>query len=514
MQRRKLVDHSSSAKNGAGAGSSNNFSASTKLNRKYVLPINSNNKIKIKTKQQKKKTSTVSILVQIIVVLMIATSLMMIYIAARGGGENDAVASKSSNDLTDSHEIVSPIKMRHDSKTSQVHFPKDNTSFEQNDTSGTIEVGDGDGKVSDNEGTNGGEVDTGDLKQDAQETIIDENIQTHIERKRTTKEANAYMAQQTSFAVDGEIALKKKLLSLDDLQRKGLEHESPIITRWVGETNENGEEMKYWLPKSSTSEAAIETWKVSVEEMKDQMRRKDIELYPLLHDPVPETKSDSISKHVDKVKKAIDDRSSKKEKGAILSGYPKPEPDGTHVVLKPTFGKHREKVNAVFALAEGYDLNIYLLFIESLIATGFNGDVVLSVSALDSLKPGVEEYLRSKQIGDGEKGINIIAYTVSWICYTGDGNIANGANEGIRKCELVGMYGEDADEHIVTDTREPRPVATARFELYWAWSQYYKKENWIMLIDSRDAHFQLDPFSDLPDKIEGDEGLLYFFAVS
>ena len=196
------------------------------------------------------------------------------------------------------------------------------------------------------------------------------------------------------------------------------------------------------------------------------------------------------------------------------SQYPIPSPKDTHVVLEPTFGVHRENVDAVFALADGYDLRIYLLFIESLRETGFNGDLVLSVSALESLKPGVEEYLRSNQLDANGKGVNVVAYTVSWKCYSGDGQVAEGAKEGIRKCDLVGMYGEDADEHVIDDPREPRPVATARFELYWAWSQYYRDDSWIMLIDSRDAHFQLNPFSNLTRDVEKDEGLLYFFAVS
>jgi hypothetical protein len=108
--------------------------------------------------------------------------------------------------------------------------------------------------------------------------------------------------------------------------------------------------------------------------------------------------------------------------------------------------------------------------------------------------------------------------TVTWKCYNSDDTEADGSKEGARKCEHVGMYGNDSDNEAIADPRKPRPVATARFELYWAWSQYYDKHNWIMLIDTRDAHFQLNPFSELDhDKnqdIGKDDGLLYFFAVS
>ena len=194
-----------------------------------------------------------------------------------------------------------------------------------------------------------------------------------------------------------------------------------------------------------------------------------------------------------------------------------PAPEGTHVILEPTFGKHRSHVDAIFGLAEGYDLRIYLLFIESLKETGFQGDLVLSVSAIGSLKDGVEDYLRSFQLNEDEEGLNVVVYTVTWDCYNTDGTKSDGAKEGVKMCELVGMYGNDTNNEAIKDPREARPVATARFELYWAWSQYYDKHNWIMLIDTRDAHFQLNPFATLDhaDNEENkDDGLLYFFAVS
>ena len=356
-------------------------------------------------------------------------------------------------------------------------------------------------------------VDDENKEEEEENNHNDNAVPTLTRKRRTTEEANAYMAKQESFSVDGEKALKKELLTLYELQSKGLEKLSPIVTRWIGDKNENGEKMKYWVPASTTSDEERQAWEVSVEKMKEEMRTTDVVLFPKLHtekeiEHVKKIKGDQVPQQTkEKIEKPIVPSSSSKS-------YPDPRPEGTHVVLKPTFGAHRQNVDAVFALAEGYDLNIYLLFIESLKATGFNGDLVLSVSELGSLKPGVEEYLSSNQLSDGQTGVNVVAYTVSWKCFTDNGEVAAGANEGIRKCELVGMYGEDADEHIVPDPHEPRPVATARFELYWAWSQHYNKENWIMLIDSRDAHFQLNPFEGLPRDIEGDNGLLYFFGVS
>lgn len=501
MQRRKPVDYSSSAANAPSP-----YSQSTK--KQNVLPTTiSNGKVVIKPKQ-KKRISTVSCLVQTICFLMIATSAMLIYIAARKKANNSNVMVNNNGDkkpvgegynsVVDTNNGVSEIK-----SNSQIEdkFPD---VIEQN---------------------NGGDDDQihDQIVAKAIDNAFDNSITTTSRKRRTTEEANAYMAQQPSFSIDGEKALKQELLTLYELQQKGLEKLSPIVTRWIGEFDENGEKMKYWLPKSTTSDEVLQSWEMRVENMKDEMRKKDIELFPLLHDKKDVQKVKNEMKKMQEYNNAQKYEDSQKnidvspihQSNSFSSPqYPDPTPEDTHVVLKPEFGSHRQNVDAVFALAEGYDLKIYLLFIESLKATGFNGDLVLSVSALGSLKPGVEEYLRSNQLGDAESGVNVVAYAVSWKCYTDTGEVAEGANEGIRKCELVGMYGEDADEHIVPDPRDPRPVATARFELYWAWSQYYKEENWIMLIDSRDAHFQLNPFDGLSREVDGDKGQLYFFAVS
>ena len=157
-------------------------------------------------------------------------------------------------------------------------------------------------------------------------------------------------------------------------------------------------------------------------------------------------RDDELNKHLKEVRKEYEDQFKKKDVQQTLD-EPKdsPAPKGTHIILEPTFGKHRSHVDAIFGLAEGYDLKIYLLFIESLKATGFSGDLVLSVSALGSLKEGVEDYLRSHHKEEGQEGLNVVVYTVTWDCYNGDGTKSEGAKEGMKMCELVGMYGNDTD---------------------------------------------------------------------
>jgi len=157
----------------------------------------------------------------------------------------------------------------------------------------------------------------------------------------------------------------------------------------------------------------------------------------------------------------------------------------------------------------GYDLTIYLAFVESLVGTGYDGDVVFSISQEEKLKPGVKEYLQSKNSKTGT-GVNIVTYEVNWSCFKQSGEATNGANEGISHCKMNNAFG-DASGNSISDPREPRPVATARYELYWMWSLQYKKDSWLMLIDARDVWFQLQPFKKLKDR-EKVSGELHLFG--
>eukprot|EP00557_Chaetoceros_sp_GSL56_P003295 CAMPEP_0176499958 /NCGR_PEP_ID=MMETSP0200_2-20121128/13240_1 /TAXON_ID=947934 /ORGANISM="Chaetoceros sp., Strain GSL56" /LENGTH=669 /DNA_ID=CAMNT_0017898483 /DNA_START=31 /DNA_END=2037 /DNA_ORIENTATION=- len=361
------------------------------------------------------------------------------------------------------------------------------------------------------------------IEEDMQKIIKENNIQPQYNPeeykkndnnqivKRTTEEANAYMNSQPSNSSRGEQLLKQKLMNLYELQQKSdLEDTSPIVTRYLGT-----EDTPHWLPKSSTSDEIMKQWKEKVEKAKDEMRRLDREMFPELYGLSRIEKIQSDILNISNNHQDGNRGNSRLNEQTSVVIYPSPAKDGSHPIVEPTFGQHRSHVDAVFALAEGYDLKIYVLFIESLKDTGFSGDLVLSVSALDQLKPGVEAYLRSYVKEEGEEGLNVVAYTVSWTCYERDGvTEAKGANEGVRKCQLNGMYGDENNDPV-DDPFEPRPVATARYELYWAWSLRYDDHSWLMLIDSRDAYFQLNPFAYLERDVNGSgdksDGVLYFF---
>eukprot|EP00584_Thalassiosira_punctigera_P000772 CAMPEP_0172531706 /NCGR_PEP_ID=MMETSP1067-20121228/4998_1 /TAXON_ID=265564 ORGANISM="Thalassiosira punctigera, Strain Tpunct2005C2" /NCGR_SAMPLE_ID=MMETSP1067 /ASSEMBLY_ACC=CAM_ASM_000444 /LENGTH=496 /DNA_ID=CAMNT_0013316109 /DNA_START=154 /DNA_END=1641 /DNA_ORIENTATION=+ len=175
------------------------------------------------------------------------------------------------------------------------------------------------------------------------------------------------------------------------------------------------------------------------------------------------------------------------------------------IILQPTYGSHRPRQNAVFAFAEGYDLNVYVTFIESLKNTGYTGDVVLSVSYIEGMKSGVKDYLEwySQQQGDS---LRVISYALTWECYKKSGvrilptnkeGRGSTTNHGFSDCKMHGLYSDGKDNNLsrAEDPREARPVATARYELYWIWSKQYHENSSILIIDARDAYFQSNPFN-------------------
>ena len=175
------------------------------------------------------------------------------------------------------------------------------------------------------------------------------------------------------------------------------------------------------------------------------------------------------------------------------------------VILQPTRGVHNADADAVFGFAEGYRLNTYVGFVESLKATGYRGDVVLSVSSTDRLATGVQKYL------DADHGdINLVYYAIDWTCWkkNGDKIAARGGrtttNNGFSDCQINGLYGDGSK--VLDDPRQPRPVATARYELYWVFCLRYARYSRILLIDVRDTYFQRSPFDDLPVTTDNGDG--------
>ena len=326
--------------------------------------------------------------------------------------------------------------------------------------------------------------------------------------------------------VESEKRLKKQLLKLLALQkeermqyhgkRNPNENESvlsvKIANRYLGED-------MLPFPKNKGDE---NDWEKSMKARKDELRKNDERQWKEMmaqYDEVMEDvvhhaavgyndQSDTKQERQD-AQPVIDDQYNNSQ----LKSWPSPTdlvgPDTT-ILLEPAFGSHRSNSNAIFVFAEGYDLSIYLAFVESLSNSGYKGDVVISISTENKLKPGVKDYLTSKNTGEG---LNIVGYEVEWNCFKQSGEVATGSNEGMNHCQMNHVFG-DEDKNHVQDPREARPVATARYELYWMWSLKYDAKSWIMLIDARDAWFQLDPFVELDGDIGENGGELHLFGVS
>ena len=180
-------------------------------------------------------------------------------------------------------------------------------------------------------------------------------------------------------------------------------------------------------------------------------------------------------------------------------------PKTSKVIIQPTYGKHRPNVDAVFAFAQGYPLNSFVGFIQTLRDTGFEGDIVLSVSTIETLSGGVKDYLDFLVY---KEQVPLVVYAVEWECFKKSGEPTDPNAEA--DCNLIGMYGEGETGAPLPDPRFRRPLATARFELYWAWATYYEPTSWILLMDFRDAIFQSQPFVGL-DRGTSQAPTLYLF---
>ena len=90
----------------------------------------------------------------------------------------------------------------------------------------------------------------------------------------------------------------------------------------------------------------------------------------------------------------------------MLAKYTKIQPRDRQPVLgtiptngsHPLFGYQHQGEDAVFALATNYPTLFYQRFVGSLRKSKYEGDIVLAVSPPDSMKPGVQDYLKTTKV--------------------------------------------------------------------------------------------------------------------
>ena len=114
---------------------------------------------------------------------------------------------------------------------------------------------------------------------------------------------------------------------------------------------------------------------------------------------------------------------------------------------QPLFGVKHQGGDAIFALACNYPKEYYARFVGSLRKFGYNGDIVLAVSPLEKMKPGVAEYV---------KKMNVVAYGFEVDC------------AGTDNCKLK-------DDFLgYPDPRPHRTFANIRYALYEYWLRQYR----------------------------------------
>lgn len=134
---------------------------------------------------------------------------------------------------------------------------------------------------------------------------------------------------------------------------------------------------------------------------------------------------------------------------------------------KPLFGAKHKGTDAIMALACKYPTIYYKRFVGSLRKAGYAEDIVLAVSPVPKMKPGVEQYLRDT---------NVVAYGFDVDC------------KGPDNCRLQ-------DEFLgYPDPRPHRTFANIRYALYEYWLRQYSDRSYILILDFRDTFFQANPF--------------------
>jgi hypothetical protein len=141
-----------------------------------------------------------------------------------------------------------------------------------------------------------------------------------------------------------------------------------------------------------------------------------------------------------------------------------------NLVVKPSIGYHRPNKDAIFATAEGCDLENLILFLQSIQDSGFDGDVVISISKSDSSNLEIMNYLsyQSKRMS----GLIVyIGLMVGWEDY----------------------YEVTVEGDNILPIK--KYISVARYDIFWAWSTEYDSSVTLLITVANDSYFQSNPFT-------------------
>ena len=180
----------------------------------------------------------------------------------------------------------------------------------------------------------------------------------------------------------------------------------------------------------------------------------------------------------------------------------------------PIYGEHNQSNDAVLVFAYGYKPPAILRFVESLVNTGYDGDIVLGIDydrLMKSLKEeeekgGEEEshsYIAFKRYFEHRsKWYNLVVYNVKLECEQDNPTICTAPYMYYQEA-TTNKVGDDNHNHeFLPDPRIARSVKLLRYEYYWAWSTNYVGDDndnataggRILVSDLRDVYFQQNPF--------------------
>lgn len=177
--------------------------------------------------------------------------------------------------------------------------------------------------------------------------------------------------------------------------------------------------------------------------------------------------------------KALSKKSPEKKKKVPAAPLRDSAPDSKlkETSLKPMWGlQHRPSSDSVMALGFGYSRREFARFVSTLRRTKYDGDVILATEPEARMKTGVADLLRTE---------GVLAYGFEYQCVK--------KKKGRRLlmtpagCQLTNWYAGG-------DTRGPRPLALARYEMYRSWLLNYHPTSWGIVFDFRDTFFQRNPF--------------------
>jgi hypothetical protein len=136
---------------------------------------------------------------------------------------------------------------------------------------------------------------------------------------------------------------------------------------------------------------------------------------------------------------------------------------------QPLWGLQHKGTDAIMALACKYPVQFYKRFVGTLRKFGFTEDIVFAVSTVATMKPGVEAYLKSKEV---------LSYGFDVEC---------AGSDNCRFTEAFLGY---------PDPRPYRTFANIRYALYEYWLEKYEPRSYVLILDFRDTFFQGNPMGE------------------